>query len=152
MAKPRKTEAEIAKRTAETKAAAGRALAKTEKLNIRFTEEEILRIQAVAAKQKMRVMPMMREWVLKCLVEAERPTAGEYIASGLPVVASPVGTDRALLAPSMNIALQNLAEALVANGFLQRPALSVTTAAFENEGVNTAAHWSASSEKDKAPR
>lgn len=55
------------------------AIAMREKLNIRFTDSEILRIQKAAEQSKKRVMPMLRKWVLDALEDYEAQQAGGTI-------------------------------------------------------------------------
>lgn len=65
------TPEELEARRAKVKADAQKAIARREKLNIRFSEEEIFRIQKMAEQRGQRVMPMLYEWVIDALVREE---------------------------------------------------------------------------------
>lgn len=66
-ASPIDVEARVKKLTRDAQS----AIAMREKLNIRFTEDEIHRIQKAAEQSKKRVMPMLRKWVLDALENFE---------------------------------------------------------------------------------
>ncbi len=58
--------------------AATSTLTRPEKLNIRFSEGEIVRLRKVAQRLDTKVMPMLREWVLERLQKEElEPEAAE---------------------------------------------------------------------------
>lgn len=60
---------------------AKRAIARREKLNIRFSEDEIARIQSMAERKGLRVMPMLYEWVIATLTNEEKIASGTYLTA-----------------------------------------------------------------------
>lgn len=123
--------AEKAARTARTKAEARAIAAKSEKLNIRFTEDEITRIQNMSALKGVRIMPMLREWVLRGLAEAEyvegaaqsnkaaNETSQKHLAVGENANA-PYYPQRDETIASIDKTLRELASLLRKGGYLQR--------------------------------
>jgi hypothetical protein len=69
------------------------AIALREKLNIRFTQDEILRIQKAAEQSKKRVMPMLRKWVLDSLEAFET----EQLGGRIPNATTPLKSNTASL-------------------------------------------------------
>ena len=70
--------AKMKESVARVKSQALEAVARREKLNIRFTAEEIIRIHDAAVRNNVRVMPMLREWVIRALELDENRSSCKY--------------------------------------------------------------------------
>lgn len=131
---PTLTKEEAAALAQETRKEARAMLAKREKLGIRFTEQEIQRIQTVADSRQERVSTMLHDWVIQMLERAEEfeqlleekhrfaerkhPTISPGIYGGppLPVAAAPPPVTPA--PGDLNDALRQLITVALASGIM----------------------------------
>lgn len=93
-------------RVSNTKEAARKDLARREKLNIRFSEEEIGRIFEAAERNDTRVMPLLRTWVIAALENDEARTEKKarkrgytypFAKEGSDMVSEPTYSDSLLI-------------------------------------------------------
>lgn len=123
-------------RVARSRAEARDRIAKREKLGIRFTEGEIVRIQKMAEKLDIKVMPMLHAWILKCLAESEsgvfnesfdhqndlsEPARSRHELVVDNKVASTTSQTDAALDRALDTTLRDLASLLDRCGYLERP-------------------------------
>jgi hypothetical protein len=98
------------------------AVASRQKLNIRFSPDEIKRIRAAAERNEVRVMPLLKQWVLTCLEADEANAAdksgGKRKASS-SIVAESVSEYSVRDHSQIHDALVNLTQALAASGYVQ---------------------------------
>ncbi|MDZ4834098.1 MAG: hypothetical protein SGJ27_10010 [Candidatus Melainabacteria bacterium] len=133
-------------RAAKRKIEAQERIARREKLNIRFSEEEIQSIYAAAERNHTPVMPMLRKWVLAALAQDEAESkrsgstaqtrtpassklsvsegtaryqsdAGGFTENGSPSIAKPSASVLESKLGSIETALNQLASALHDAGF-----------------------------------